>query len=179
MPTKLKTIVTRALSIREKAGFTTETITRKRYKMAYIPDAIKQAAKELKSVEKPKRTTRVVKTKGITKKAAVVVAPVKRTKRIVNTKGLVKRKAKYGIDTLKAIEKKIRSLQNSWAYTFSIGYTDYSFSVTKDIITMHKTQRSGIYYTSKKVVEIDNDIVQQYIQKNIHLIETGVATKKI
>jgi hypothetical protein len=54
MPTKLKKIVDRALSIREKAGYKTETITRKRYNMPYIPDAIKQAAKELKSAEKPK-----------------------------------------------------------------------------------------------------------------------------
>ena len=49
MPTKLKKIVDRALSIREKAGFKTETITRKRYNMPYIPEAIKLAAKELKS----------------------------------------------------------------------------------------------------------------------------------
>lgn len=49
MPSKLKKIVDRALVIREKAGFKTETITRKRYNMPFIPDAIKQAAKELKS----------------------------------------------------------------------------------------------------------------------------------
>lgn len=47
--TKIKAIAKRALEIREKAGFTTETITKKRYNVAYIPDAIKQAAKELKS----------------------------------------------------------------------------------------------------------------------------------
>lgn len=47
--TKIKAISRRALEIREKAGFTTETIVKKRYRMAYVPDAIKQAAKELKT----------------------------------------------------------------------------------------------------------------------------------
>lgn len=49
---KIKAISKRALEIREKGGFTTETIVKKHYKVAYIPDAIKQAAKELKTREK-------------------------------------------------------------------------------------------------------------------------------
>ncbi len=63
--TKIKAISTRALKIREDAGFKTETITRKRYNMPFIPDAIKQAAKELKSstpAPAKKRSTRIVKT---------------------------------------------------------------------------------------------------------------------
>lgn len=51
--TKIKAISRRALEIREKAGFTTETIVKKRYKMAYVPDAIKRAAKELKTPVAP------------------------------------------------------------------------------------------------------------------------------
>lgn len=64
---KIKAISRRALEIREKAGFTTETIVKKRYRMAYVPDAIKQAAKELKTPGTAKRTKRVVKTKSIAK----------------------------------------------------------------------------------------------------------------
>src|SRR5574344_860961 len=60
--TKIKAIAKRALEIREKGGFKTETITKKRYNVAYIPDAIKQAAKELKTPGTAKRTKRVVKT---------------------------------------------------------------------------------------------------------------------
>ena len=61
--TKIKAISRRALEIREKAGFTTETIVKKRYRMVYVPDAIKQAAKELK------KETRTVKTKQLSRRA--------------------------------------------------------------------------------------------------------------
>jgi hypothetical protein len=59
---KLKAITKRALEIREKGGFKTEIIEKKRYNVAYIPTAIKQAAKELKKEvpAKVKRTTRKV-----------------------------------------------------------------------------------------------------------------------
>lgn len=53
--TKIKAIAKRALEIREKGGFKTETITKKRYNVAYIPDAIKQAAEELKSKKEPSK----------------------------------------------------------------------------------------------------------------------------
>jgi hypothetical protein len=46
--TKIKAIAKRALEIREKGGFKTETITKKHYNMPYIPNAIKQAAEELR-----------------------------------------------------------------------------------------------------------------------------------
>ncbi|HLP06075.1 MAG TPA: hypothetical protein VK152_11670 [Paludibacter sp.] len=63
--TKIKAIASRALEIREGAGFTTEIISRRRYNMPYIPDAVKQAAKELKTenksvVELPKKSFTVV-----------------------------------------------------------------------------------------------------------------------
>lgn len=133
MPSKLKKIIDRALSIREKAGFTTETITKKRYKMAYIPDAIKQAAKELKSTEKPKRTKRVVKTKSFTKKAAVVVAPVKRTKRVVKT-GVFKIKVAKS-----SIEKQYDELKLSRKETlFLFEHGDFYFSIKSDALTLSR-----------------------------------------
>ncbi len=94
---KIKAISTRALVIREKAGFTTETITKKRYKMAYIPDAIKRAAKEMKVTEKPK--------------AAKEKPKEKVKKRTVKTKQLARRKVKRtGTNSksgAKVVDKKI------------------------------------------------------------------------
>lgn len=55
---KIKAISKRALEIREQGGFTTETIVKKRYKVAYIPDAVKQAAKELKTPALPVKMSR-------------------------------------------------------------------------------------------------------------------------
>ncbi len=88
---KIKKIAARALEIREKAGYTTEIINKKRYNMPYIPDAVKRAAKELKTpgTAPAKRTKRTVKTAGLKKRAAKQAetpTPAKRTKRIIKTK---------------------------------------------------------------------------------------------
>lgn len=122
MANKLKSIVNRALAIREKAGFTTETIVKKRYKMAYIPDAIKQAATELNSKEKPKRTKRVVKTKKLANKVAQVVVPAKRTRRVVSAKALIKKAAPVAKSTpLVMKQEHVRILNKKFIHISSKG----------------------------------------------------------
>lgn len=88
---KIKKIAARALEIREKAGYRTERIEKRHYNMPYIPDAIKKAAKELKTTgtAPAKRTKRTVKTAGLKKRAAKInktSAPVKPKTRTIKTK---------------------------------------------------------------------------------------------
>lgn len=112
--TKLKKIVSRALEIREKAGFTTETISRKRYNMPYIPDAVKQAAKELKTGEtKPaKRTKRSAKTQALKRKKNKNITEKTNRKRIISKSTIIRnnkvRKAVNSKGGAKVVDKSIK-----------------------------------------------------------------------
>jgi len=77
-----------------------------------------------------------------------------------------------GIETLKKILKKIKTLPNGWAYNLRKGVYSYTIRVIRDMVLVQKTQVSGIYYSYKEAeVSINNEIVQEFISQYIKLIQ--------
>ena len=113
---KLKAITKRALEIREKGGFKIETIEKKRYNVAYIPTAIKQAAKELKkeAPAKLKRTTRKVAVSKIKKKPFKLKLP-----RVSDTKLSYETARNAFIWNSMSPDKRGKSTQQEYAQTIN------------------------------------------------------------
>ena len=74
------------------------------------------------------------------------------------------------VKNIKAINKAISSLQNSWAYFYDDGCFRYSYVVKNQTILETKRKYVGICYSTVNPVGVNNEQLKLWFEKYKHLI---------